>query len=75
MAKIKELSITFERKISDGNFGSLGYSVTETVSLDRDDDPKEEYAKLKSRVGKKASILDKEVSENIRSMNNKGKEK
>lgn len=68
MARVKEISVMLERKASDGNFGSLGYSVTETVSLERDDDPKEEYLELKRRVARKASVLDKELGENIRAM-------
>lgn len=69
MAKTKEISITFERKISDKDYGSLGYAISETVTLEDGDKRLEEYTKLKASLGKRASILDKELSDMVASMN------
>lgn len=69
MAKTKEISFTLERKISDKEYGSLGYSVTETVALESGDSANEVYVKLKARTAKKASILDKELQDTVAAMN------
>ena len=69
MAKTKEISFSLERRISDKNFGSLGYAVFESVTLEPGDKSSEEYVKLKSKVSKRASLLDKELSDLVERMN------
>jgi hypothetical protein len=57
MAKIKEISLTLKRTISDGDYGSIGFSVGEVVSLEEDDDMDREYKKLSKRLENKGTKL------------------
>ena len=50
MAKTKELTFGTGRKLSDGEFGSFSLHASETIILEKGDDPKEEHAALVKRV-------------------------
>ncbi len=51
MATTKEISMTLGRTLSDGNYGSIKVEVSETMLLNRSDDPATEYKKLTKRLG------------------------
>lgn len=52
MARIKEIMFKIDRKISDGDYGSVGLTVGEIVSLDAHDDPEEIREEMKERISK-----------------------
>ena len=66
MAITKELSFTAERKFSDKVYGSLGYAMSETITLEDGDNREKEYRMLKKRVGKRASEMNDEIRQSIK---------
>jgi hypothetical protein len=60
MAKLEELSFSLGATVNLGNFESTRVDVGMRVSLEEGDSPKEEYAKLKAKVG---SLVTAEVLE------------
>ena len=53
MAKIKELTVTLSKKVSNDNYGSKGVSAGLTVTLEDGDDKDVEYAALSSWCAEK----------------------
>ena len=59
--RIKEVTFGVERKVSDGDFGSLGYNIQMVASLEEDDDEDDCYEDLKKQVESKASFMNKKL--------------
>lgn len=63
--KIKTVTVTIDRKQSDGDYGSYGAAVTLEAEVEKDDDPKEVRAKLRSLALKDVKVALAEAQENL----------
>ena len=61
MAKVKEITLSFGRRVSDGDYGSINVDYGETIVLEKGDDPDKEYKRLQKRVAGKMKVLAKKV--------------
>lgn len=61
MAKTKSVTVGIGRKISDNNYGSVDFFVSETVDLEEGDDREEEFVKVYKRCKKRGSKAMKEL--------------
>jgi hypothetical protein len=61
MATIKTISVSYARKISDGNYGSHDVSFFESYELEEDEDPTPVYREARARVQKQVRLALKEV--------------
>ena len=65
MAKTKEITIAYGRKISDGDFGSGEFYFGETVTLEEGDNRNKEVRRLNKRVQNQGSEMFAEIKKAI----------
>ena len=65
MAKTKEMTIAYGRKISDGDYGSGEFFHSETITIEEGDNRDKERRRLKKRVQDQGSAMYKEIKEAI----------
>lgn len=63
--KIKSVTMTIDRKITDGDYGSYGASVTLEAEVEKDDDPKEVRQKLRVMALKEVDATIKAAQEKL----------
>jgi hypothetical protein len=61
MAKTKEISLFLGKKLSDGDFGSMDFSVGEVTTIEDGDVYKDEVFALIKRVKRRAGIANEEI--------------
>lgn len=69
--KLKTMTLTISRKLSDDNYGSFGADFTLEAELDKNDDPKECRSKLRALVTKEVKLALSHAQEELKGSSKK----